>query len=511
MRNREEPKNAISGTARNRGELFARNRDFVGRTIFAVSCGLHSFVSSKLKIFTDMTENKDISRCGDDHGTTIVTGTANGIRLPATADLPPVVRELVDGAPEKFRMPTFIACMAPLGCLATRLRFHYPYDRGPSAPLLQTIICSEQSGGKSFARYVENVIMARQRERDDRERRREQEYRELRQRRSKNKDMPEAPHTTIVCCPVNISIAQLVKRADAPVRYFGAPLTLWTFSEELATATESSRRAFSNIKTIMRLAYDLGSKYGMDYLSETSYSASVDILYNTMFCTTPSALDEYMNDRAIEDGNCTRAIFCDIDSKIGDDAPVFREPGPDERSVIDRTIKLMMDDTYNDDGSIKPEMLIDMEWLAGDVSAWCDSKKCEAIRTGSDALDTFYKRSSVSAFRIAALCQYLFGLENAADIRRKVRDIYLCMAEQILQSMLDLFGARYDRLRRNRRPRTYRRTSLFDRLPDEFTREMLQEAIESMELSTDYTVFLSKWNGKGFIEKTGKRSFRKTA
>ena len=56
-----------------------------------------------------MTEGRGMSRCGDDYGTTIGTGTANDILLPATADLPPVVRELVDGAPEKFRMPTFIA------------------------------------------------------------------------------------------------------------------------------------------------------------------------------------------------------------------------------------------------------------------------------------------------------------------------------------------------------------------------------------------------------------------
>ena len=68
-----------------------------------------------------MTEDKDLTRCGNNHGTTIGTDRTNGTSLPATADLPPVVRELVDGAPEKFRMPTFIACMAPWGCLATRL------------------------------------------------------------------------------------------------------------------------------------------------------------------------------------------------------------------------------------------------------------------------------------------------------------------------------------------------------------------------------------------------------
>ena len=61
MRTRQEP----SGTARNREELFARNRDFVGCTIFAVSFRLHSFVLSKTKILTDMTEGKDLTRCGD--------------------------------------------------------------------------------------------------------------------------------------------------------------------------------------------------------------------------------------------------------------------------------------------------------------------------------------------------------------------------------------------------------------------------------------------------------------
>ena len=101
--------------------------------------------------------------------------------------------------------------------------------------------------------------------------------------------------------------------------------------------------------------------------------------------------------------------------------------------------------------------------------------------------------------------------ENCASAVPGTRTCPRLRTPPFSESMLDLFGTRYDRLKRNRRPHTYRRTSLFDRLPEEFTREMLQETIESMELSTDYTVFISKWNGKGFIEKTGKRSFRKIA
>lgn len=449
-------------------------------------------------------------------------------RLPKDTELPPVFRELVHNAPEKFKMATFIACCAPLATLATRLRAYYPFDQEPHACLLQTIICSEQSGGKSFARNVENVIMARQKARDNEQRRQEQAYRELKQKASKTAKLPDPPKTAIICCPVSISIAQLIKRADAPVRLYGTPLTLWTFTEELATATETNKRAFSNIKSIMRTAYDLGSEYGVDYLSDNSYSATVDILYNTMFCTTPSALDEYMDRKAIEGGNVTRTIVYDLGSQLGDEAPIFARITPEQHENINRTIQLMMADTYSEDGGIQPEKYIDMDWLEKDIRQWCAQKNMEAIKSGSTALGVFYKRSSVSAFRIAVLCQYLYGLERGESgevitsnpspitsnpspkIRKLVKRIYLAMAEQILAGMLDKWGRRYeDLLAKRQELSTGSRLSLFEQLPNEFSRELLRETIKRLGLTTDDWVFLSKWNAKALITKVSKNVFRK--
>ena len=45
----------------------------------------------------------------------------------------------------------------------------------------------------------------------------------------------------------------------------------------------------------MRTAYDFGSRFGMDFASDNSYSAIVDINICSMFCATPSALDDYMD------------------------------------------------------------------------------------------------------------------------------------------------------------------------------------------------------------------------
>ena len=432
------------------------------------------------------------------------------VSLPNDKELPPVIRELVSNAPEKFKMATFIACVAPLGCLATRLRFYYPFDQGPMACLLQTIICSEQSGGKSFARNVENTIMARQKEKDNEQRRKEQAYREMKQTASKSEKLPDPPKTAVICCPVSISIAQLIKRADAPVRIYGTPLTLWTFTEELATATETNKRAFSNIKSIMRTAYDLGSEYGVDYLSDNSYSATVDILYNTMFCTTPSALDEYMDRKAIEGGNCTRTIVYDLGNQLGDEAPVFKRTTPKQQEVIDRIIQRMMNDTYTADDNIMPEKYIDLSWLEEDVRQWCAEKNLQAVKSGSLALGVFFKRSSVSAYRIAALCQYLYEMENTRGIRKRVRQIYLAMADQILTGMLDKWGKRYEELQAKRLEEVERpKRNLFDNLPQDFSRELLRETIKRLQLITPEWVFLSKWCSKGIIEKINKNQFRK--
>lgn len=436
--------------------------------------------------------------------------------LPRDKDLPPVFRELVSSAPEKFKMATFIACCAPLATLATRLRFYYPFDLGPQACLLQTIICSEQSGGKSFARNVENTIMARQKKRDTDQRRQEQAYREMKQAASKTEKLPDPPKTAIICCPVSISIAQLIKRADAPVRLYGTPLTLWTFTEELATATETNKRAFSNIKSIMRTAYDLGSEYGVDYLSDNSYSATVDILYNTMFCTTPSALDEYMDKKAIEGGNVTRTIIYDLGAQLGDEAPAFKRLTTSQMQVLDDAIQAMMRDTYTDDGGIQPEKIINMDWLEQTVRHWCSEKNLEAVKSGSTALGVFFKRSSVSAFRIATLCQYLYTLGEGGQTvpstkqRKLIKQIYLCMAEQILSGMLDKWGRRYEDLQAKRAEFcSNARKSLFEQLPETFSRELLRETITRLELTTQDWVFLSKWNARALIKKVSKNVFQK--
>lgn len=441
-------------------------------------------------------------------------------RLPRDKEQPGVLRQLVHNAPPAFKVPTFFAAVTCLAALATRIRVYYPYDgRNEHALLLQTIIEGEQSSGKSFARNnVEKVIMARLKERDDKQRRQEQAYRELRQTAPKTERLPEPPKTVIRTCPISISIAQLIKRADAPQRYLGTPLTLWSFTDELSAAVESNKRAFSNIKTIARTSYDLHSTYGVDYLSDNSYSATVDILQCSLYLSTPNALDAYADKAFIEGGGVTRTILVQLGDGLGEEAPLFKALSEQQQADIDRILERMDADVYGPDGeSIQPEMYIDMEWMYPTVRSWCDEQNRQTLRSFSRAHNTFFKRSSVSAFRIATLCAYLYQLEaEGAPLttkqRKRVRQIYLFCAQYILDSMLRRWGSLFEELSNKRlQGESQVHKPVFDQLSHTFTRDQLQELTKRLEMKTPVRILLSKWKGKGLIAETQEHVYQKKA
>lgn len=445
--------------------------------------------------------------------TTLLPWQTERHKLPKAKDLPPIYRELAENAPKALQTQVFVAATPALGTYATRLRLKYVYDQSPSACLLQVIVCGDQSSGKSFARYVQQVIMQRLLDRDIMQRRKEQKYNELKRRQGKKDGkLPPEPKTDIVNLPPSVSITMLMKRADASVVKYGVPKTLYMFADELSTITQSNKRAFADLKQIMKTAYDLGSFYGQDYLSETSYSTVVDVMLNCLFCGTPAAVDRYMDKAAIEGGNITRTILCPLESHIGDEPPTMKPLSPEQQQAINGMIDKLMDATYLDDKTVQPEYMIDTRWLDKEVQRWCADRREEATKSCSKALDVFYKRSSVSAFRIAALCQYLYQLEGkrtAKEIQRLVKQIYLSMADYILRGMTDKWGVAYEEINADHQPSTYRASQLYDNLPQVFTRDLLKVALERLGQTSPAKNVISRWLKKGWIEKLGKDQFQK--
>ncbi len=442
-------------------------------------------------------------------------------------ELPEGIRQIVENAPKNRKVAAFIASLSPLCAMATRARLKYYYDSRPSALLLQVLIEGAQSSGKSFAADIESLIMNSTLKARDKEMRRiEQEYRDKRKRRKANEKLEEEPETTIRVVPPTISKTVLTKRADMYQRVYGDTLTFWMFAEELAQVTDAGKNGYSNLRTIMRTAYDLGSEFGIDFASDNSYSAIVDINICSMFCATPSAIDDYFDKKAIEGGNITRTILCRLDETLGEDGARFTSYTPEQKAHIDRMLQRLMDETYDRDGGLMPTVQLDTAWLDKTVCAWVRQKGKEASLSGNHAIDVFRKRSSVSAFRVAALCQYLYQLENTdrcADriqntgristetIQKRVRQIYLYMAEYILQNMLDRWGKRFEELnaRREAEQKPGPKQNLFDQLSDTFTREQLNVLIEQQGKVTPDKVFINRWKKLKVIEIIDKNTFKK--
>ena len=437
------------------------------------------------------------------------------LRLPKDKDLPPVIREIVTNAPSSRKIPAFVASLSPLCALCPRVRLKYFYDTRPSALLLQVLIEGAQSSGKSFAADIESLIMDKTLKAHDKAMRRiEQEYREKKKRRKANEKLEEEPKTTIRVVPPTISKTVLTKRADMFERVLGDTMSFWMFAEELAQVTDAGKNGYSNLRTLMRTAYDLGSLFGIDFASDNSYSAIVDINICSMFCATPAAIDEYYDRKAIEGGNITRCIVCKMDDSLGEEGAIFTAYSAEQQAVIDSTLQKLMDMTYDGDGALQPVVELDMSWLDKTVCKWVKEKAREATLSGSKALDVFRKRSSVSAFRVASLCYYLYMLEEQLTedtIRRRVSQIYHYMAEYILAGMLARWGVQFENLNAKRELENKQedKPMLFDQLTEVFTREQLKLQIEKQGLTTPYRVFLCKWKRLRVIEDIDKNTFKK--
>jgi hypothetical protein len=174
----------------------------------------------------------------------------------------------------------------------------------------------------------------------------------------------------------------------------------------------------------------------------------------------------------------------------------------------------LMDATYDENGDLQPVVNLDMTWLDKIVCKWIKQKGQEAALSGNKSLDVFRKRSSVTAFRVAALCYYLYGLEGAYSeekMQRLCKKIYLYMAEYTLNSMLNRWGKSFDELnqKRDMSHMVQVKPVLFEQLTSPFTRDQLKLKIEELGLTTPAKVFLCMWRKMRVIREVDKNTFEK--
>lgn len=424
--------------------------------------------------------------------------------LPA---LPSPWKEFVMNAPEQFKEAMVVSMLPVMGTLLTRLRAEY-LDGETHAPNFQVVVEAPQASGKSFTRKMVDFLMRPIVMRDALERVKEQQYLAQMKLLKNSKKLPEEPEIIIRSVPATISIAKLLKRLDK-----SGGTHLFTYLEELDTLTKSNQAgAWSQKTDIYRNAFD-NSEYGQDYMSDNSYSAIVRVYYNMLMCGTPRAVSRFYKDP--EDGLCSRVVFSKLPDQFGEVMPIWGKMDEATSDTLNTMLDDFMEETYDKNGGLKPQKVVDMKWMHKAVNLWLEDKRMSAIMTQNRALDVFRRRSAVIAFRGAMLVYYCWtrGRKNARGLtfaRQRTTAFFTWLAEYTLNRQMEKYGDTLNDCFAEVRPKSKtKREKLFDSIEDTFSLADLQAKCAVLAVKSSARDIIYIWKKNKLIEKTGKGSYKK--
>lgn len=433
--------------------------------------------------------------------------TATNVTNLTAGDFPPAVRPFWENVAhdDEVRLALTLAATVCYCGLSPRLRVKYVYDQSRSMLLLNLLCIGPSGSGKSLVRWVVNLIMHALIVRDQEERSRMRVYREAARRKGANKDKGEEPLTAIRFLQ-KFTLPVVVKYADLMHRRYKDWLSFFLYGDELAAFTEN-RRGNGDFQAVARTAYSLGETYSRDTLYQDGYNAMVDIVWCSVICGQEQALEKYIDKNGIVMGDAGRQILVKLPDRIGEEAPVIRPLTDEQLSHVQAAVTRLMGETYADDDHLMPLHEVDMAWMERDVRQWCGQTRELILRTGSRAMNSFYVRASLSAFRLATELYHLWGEEPSR--RKQVRRCYRYFAQFILDAAMSQWGKLYEANLPKESDVTMRKLPLYDRMPRRFSRDQLREMVQQEELATPARIFLHKWLQKKWIYEAEKDVYEK--
>lgn len=371
--------------------------------------------------------------------------------------------------------------LTPIICYqaqAPRLRVHYPFDPEPDGLFCNLIVNGHTGAGKRHISYIVKMLTKDMTDTDKKERRLLQQCKETNRRKGSNQEKEQEP-LVIIRVLQDFTLPVIASYADQQERRLGEPIGFFLHSDEVGQICEN-RKAKLSLQAVARTAFSLGEEYVKDTLYKDGYNASTNIVWNSVICSQQASLDDYITKKGLQCGDGSRQIIVDIGEELAPEAPVFHPLSNEQQKVVDATIEKLKNETYTftDDGQISGLQLthlIDMGFLYDDIYKWCDRQRILVAKTGSRALEAFYVRASVSAFRLSAMLYHLWDEEE--EHQDKVRRFYLYFAQHILDGQMAQWGQDFEagmpQSKENKQPK-----DVWAMMPESFTEQQFNEIVE---------------------------------
>ena len=404
---------------------------------------------------------------------------------PVEKELPGILQDLSDHAPEEFREATLIAAMPMLGTLATSVRAKYR-DGKLNSPSFIVDIEAPQATGKSFVDNEFELLMDPIIKQDEVEWQKEIEY----SLAKKNGEEVENPCSQIRIIEPNIGVSAFLERA-----LYAKGKHLFTYAPEIETVLKNNKGgAWTEKNDLFRLAYD-NKPWGQHRISKDSFSGKVTLYYNMVMCGTPNKCRAFFADA--ESGLVSRVTPVQLPDMTGAKMPHFKEWTKEEEEKVKRQCLCLMDE----------EGEIDLPLINKAIEEWDESKRQEYLQTLRYSLDVLRRRAALNGFR-AGIIAYL--LEGRKETERAIK-FAVWYAERCLHYQLLIYGDKIDALHNSTlSPQASKgNVRYLDVLPKEFTKEDLVNLRLANNESAVVKTIIYRWVKEGKIVKINTNLWQK--
>ena len=405
--------------------------------------------------------------------------------FPVEKELPGILQDLSDHAPEEFKEATLIAAMPMLGTLATGIRAKYR-DGKLNSPSFIVDIEAPQATGKSFVDNEFELLMDPIIKQDEVEWQKEIAY----SLAKKDGQEVENPCAAIRILEPNIGVSAFLERA-----LYAKGKHLFTYAPEIETVLKNNKGgAWTEKNDLFRLAYD-NKPWGQHRISKDSFSGKVTLYYNMVMCGTPNKCRAFFADA--ESGLVSRVTPVVLPDMVGARMPQFKAWTKEDEEKVKRQCLCLMDE----------EGEVDLPLINKAIEEWDEGKRQEYLQTLRYSLDVLRRRAALNGFR-AGIIAYL--LEGRQETERAIK-FALWYAERCLHYQLLIYGDKIDALHNGQLSPQASKGNIryLDALPKEFTKEDLVNLRLANNESPVVKTIICRWVKEGLIEKIGTNLWRK--
>jgi len=396
---------------------------------------------------------------------------------PVEAELPGILQDLSDHAPEEFREATLMAAMPMLGTLATGIRAKYR-DGKLNSPSFIVDIEAPQATGKSFVDAEFELLMDPIIKQDEVEWQKEIAY----SLAKKDGQDVENPCSCIRIIEPNIGTAAFLERA-----LYAKGKHLFTYAPEIETVLKNNKGgAWTEKNDLFRLAYD-NKPWGQHRISKDSFSGKVILYYNMVMCGTPNKCRAFFADA--ESGLVSRVTPVVLPDMVGAKMPEFKVWTKEDEEKVKRQCLCLMDE----------EGEVSLPLINKAIEEWDEGKRQEYLQTLHYSLDVFRRRAALNGFR-AGIIAYLLEGRQETECAIKFAVWY---AERCLHYQLQIYGDKIDALHNNAiSPQASKGNIRYlDALPKEFTKEDLVNLRLANHESPVVKTIICRWGKEGLVVK----------